>query len=30
MIKKTMEGIVTLKVPLTVEVSYGDNWAQAH
>ena len=30
MVKETMEGIVKLKVPLIVEVSYGSNWAEAH
>ncbi len=30
MIKDVMEGVVKLKVPLTVEVSSGSNWAEAH
>ncbi len=29
-IKQTMESAVTLSVPLTVQVSVGDNWAEAH
>jgi len=30
MVKEAMEGIVQLKAPLVVEVSYGPNWALAH
>jgi len=30
MVKEVMEGIVELKVPLVVDVSYGNNWAEAH
>lgn len=30
MIKEVMEGVVELSVPLTVEVSSGSNWAEAH
>lgn len=29
MVKETMEGVVTLKVPLIAEVSYGNTWAEA-
>lgn len=29
-VKKLMEGIVSLKVPLVVEAGIGDNWQQAH
>ncbi|MCE2993371.1 MAG: DNA polymerase I [Alphaproteobacteria bacterium] len=29
-IKNTMENVIKLSVPLTVEVSSGDNWDQAH
>ncbi len=30
LIRKTMEGVTTLKVPLKVDIGIGDNWAQAH
>ncbi len=30
MVREVMENVVTLKVPLVVDVSWGDNWAQAH
>ncbi|MCL1891074.1 MAG: DNA polymerase I [Coriobacteriia bacterium] len=30
MVKEAMEGVAELKVPLTVEVSYGSTWAEAH
>ena len=30
MVKEVMEGAVQLKVPLIVDVSYGDTWAEAH
>lgn len=30
LLKKVMENVVNLKVPLIVEVSFGDNWAMAH
>jgi len=30
MVKEVMEGVVQLKVPLIVDVSYGDTWAEAH
>lgn len=30
MVKEVMEGIVLLRVPLVVDVSWGNNWAQAH
>ncbi len=30
MIKQVMEGVVELKVPLIVEVSWAENWAAAH
>lgn len=30
MVKDVMENIVQLKVPLVVDVSWGNNWAQAH
>ncbi|OIO55841.1 MAG: DNA polymerase I [Alphaproteobacteria bacterium CG_4_10_14_0_2_um_filter_63_37] len=30
LIKKTMEGAVTLTVPLEVEIGVGDNWLEAH
>ncbi|MDR2721823.1 MAG: DNA polymerase I [Coriobacteriaceae bacterium] len=30
MVKETMEGIVELAVPLVVDVSFGDTWAEAH
>jgi DNA polymerase-1 len=29
-VKETMEGAVTLSVPLKVEMGYGKNWAEAH
>ncbi len=29
LVRKTMEGVVTLRVPLLAEVSYGRNWAEA-
>jgi len=29
-IKRLMEGVWTLRVPLTVDIGYGDNWAEAH
>ncbi len=30
MVKETMEGIVSLKVPLVADVQWGPNWASAH
>lgn len=30
LVKQVMESVVTLSVPLSVDVSLGDNWAQAH
>ena len=30
MIKKEMEGAVSLKVPLIVDIGYGQNWEEAH
>jgi len=30
LIKKNMEGVVKFKVPLTVEIGEGQNWAEAH
>jgi DNA polymerase-1 len=30
MVKEAMEGVVELSVPLTVEVSTGPTWAEAH
>ena len=29
-VKDVMEHIVDLRVPLDVDVSYADNWAEAH
>jgi DNA polymerase-1 len=29
-VKKEMEGVITLSVPLNVSISYGKNWAEAH
>ncbi|MBM4145783.1 MAG: DNA polymerase I [Nitrospira sp.] len=29
-VKKEMEGVITLSVPLSVGISYGKNWAEAH
>ena len=29
LVKETMEGVVTLSVPLVAEVSYGEDWAAA-
>ena len=29
LVRETMEGVVTLRVPLLAEVSYGANWAEA-
>jgi DNA polymerase-1 len=29
-VKKEMEGVITLSVPLSVSISYGKNWAEAH
>jgi len=29
-VKKEMEGVLTLTVPLRVDISYGKNWAEAH
>ena len=29
LVRETMEGVVTLRVPLLAEVSYGSNWAEA-
>ena len=30
MVREVMENVVELRVPLEVDVSWGDNWAQAH
>jgi DNA polymerase-1 len=30
LIKKIMEGVWDLKVPLKVNITSGDNWAEAH
>jgi DNA polymerase-1 len=30
LVKSKMEGAVSLKVPLTVEMGIGDNWLEAH
>jgi DNA polymerase-1 len=30
LIKEGMEGVASLKVPLKVGVSWGDNWDEAH
>ncbi|MCB1155694.1 hypothetical protein KDL45_18685, partial [bacterium] len=30
LVKKEMEGVVDLLVPLTVETSHGRNWSEAH
>lgn len=30
MVREVMEGVVSLKVPLVVDASWGDNWAEAH
>lgn len=30
MVKEVMEQVVALRVPLVVDVSFGDNWAEAH
>ncbi len=30
LVKEAMEGIVSLSVPLSVDISYGANWAEAH
>ncbi len=30
MVKDVMENIATLRVPLDVDVSFGDTWAEAH
>lgn len=30
LVKEAMEGVVKCKVPLVADVSWGDNWAQAH
>ena len=30
LVKETMEGVWDLKVPLTVNVQWGKNWAEAH
>ena len=30
MVKAVMEGVVSLTVPLTVDISQGDSWAEAH
>ena len=30
MVKQTMEGVVELQVPLVVDISSGENWAEAH
>ena len=29
-VKKEMEGVMTLSVPLSVDIHYGSNWAEAH
>ena len=30
MVREVMEGVADLRVPLTVDVSWGENWAEAH
>ena len=30
MVKEVMEGVVSLKVPLIADVSWGPTWAEAH
>jgi DNA polymerase-1 len=30
MIRKEMEGVISLKVPLKVDVHFGRNWDEAH
>ncbi len=30
MVKEIMEGVADLRVPLIADVSWGENWAQAH
>jgi DNA polymerase-1 len=30
LVKEIMEGVVELRVPLIADVSYGENWAEAH
>ena len=30
MLCEVMENVVSLRVPLSVDASWGDNWAQAH
>ena len=29
LVRETMEGVISLSVPLIAEVSYGANWAEA-
>jgi DNA polymerase-1 len=30
LVREKMEGVISLKVPLKVDVSYGPSWAEAH
>ncbi|MEI6127685.1 MAG: DNA polymerase, partial [Pseudomonadota bacterium] len=30
MVKEEMEGVITLKVPLKVDINWGNNWREAH
>jgi DNA polymerase-1 len=30
LVRKIMEGVIPLKVPVTVDINYGKNWAEAH
>ena len=30
LLRETMENVAELRVPLLVDVSHGENWAQAH
>jgi len=29
-VKKKMEGVITLSVPVSVDINYGKNWVEAH
>lgn len=30
LVRKIMEGVIPLRVPITVDINYGKNWAEAH